>query len=99
MLNGFLLLKIIVLHKASLIIRGLHQIKGAYYTCTYSPIIERKSFKLTYYYCINIYKQDLRHIDIKAAYLNVNLDEKVYVQIQIDDKKKKKKTSINGKSE
>jgi len=56
MLNGFLLLKIIVLHKASLIIRGLHQIKGAYYTCTYSPIIERKSFKLTYYYCINIYK-------------------------------------------
>ena len=29
---------------------------------------------------------DLRQTDIKAAYLNTNLDEKIYVQIPIGDK-------------
>jgi len=51
--------------------------------CICSPKIDIDSFRLT---ITSIYKWDLRQIDIKAAYLNDNLDEKIYVQISMGDK-------------
>jgi len=33
-----------------------------------------------------LYKWNIRQINIKAPYLNANLDEKIYVQISIRDK-------------
>ena len=75
MSNGFFTIKDNGRYKARLVVKGFRQIKGADYTCTYSPTIEVDSFRLIIAIA-SIYIQDLRQIDIKAAYLNANLDEK-----------------------
>jgi len=61
------------------------QIKGDDFICTYSPTIVMDSFKLSIA-ITSIYKWDLRQTDIKAVYINANLDKKIYVQITIGDK-------------
>jgi len=66
------------IYKARLVVKGFRQIKGVDYTCTYFPTIEMDSFRLTISIA-SIYKWDLRQIDIKAACLNTNLDEKIGV--------------------
>jgi len=71
--------------KTILSVKSFQQIKGVDYTYTYSPTIEMNSFSLTIAIAF-IYKWDLTQINIKAAYLNANLDERIYVQISIGDK-------------
>jgi len=46
MSNGFFTIKDNGRYKARLVVKGFRQIKGADYTCTYSPTIEVDSFRL-----------------------------------------------------
>eukprot|EP00833_Pecoramyces_ruminatium_P015598 jgi/Orpsp1_1/1189630/evm.model.d7180000073350.1 len=66
--------------KARLVARGFSQILGIDYVDTFSPTLKQDSLRiitaLATYYKFNIYQ-----LDIKAAYLNAELNEEIYMEI------------------
>ena len=71
--------------KARFVIRGFKQIEGKDFIDTYSPTLQADSFRLTIAIA-SIKKWRIIQIDIKAAYLNAKLNEKIYVKIPEGDK-------------
>eukprot|EP00833_Pecoramyces_ruminatium_P010518 jgi/Orpsp1_1/1184550/evm.model.c7180000089992.1 len=69
--------------KARLVVKGFQQRKD--FLETYSPTVEADSLRLTVGIA-SMYNWNLRQIDIKAAYLNTDLDNKIYTKIPIGDK-------------
>jgi len=72
-------------YKARLVARGFSQILGIDYRETFSPTLKQDSLRiitaLAVYYNFNIYQ-----LDIKAAYLNADLEEELYMDIPQGDK-------------
>jgi hypothetical protein len=69
----------VVRNKARLIVQGYTQVKGLDFGETYAPIarLEAIRFLLAYACAHNI---KLYQMDIKSAFLNGYIDEKVYVE-------------------
>jgi len=71
---------IIIRFKARLVARGFTQIYGIDYIETFSPTLKQDSLRviiaISIYYGFEIYQ-----IDIKAAYLNADLEEELYMEI------------------
>jgi len=79
--------------KARLVARGFQQVPGEDFIETYSPTIQADSLRLTVAIAaINNWK--LRQMDIKAAYLNAELEEKNYIKIPEGDKNYKDKNKF-----
>jgi len=79
--------------KARLVARGFQQVPGEDFIETYSPTIQADSLRLTVAIAaINNWK--LRQMDIKAAYLNAELEEKIYIKIPEGDKNYKDKNKF-----
>jgi len=79
----------IVKYKARLVARGFSQILGIDYIETFSPTLKQDSLRiitaLAVHYNFNIYQ-----LDIKAAYLNAELKEELYMEIPEGDENFKK---------
>eukprot|EP00833_Pecoramyces_ruminatium_P014789 jgi/Orpsp1_1/1188821/evm.model.d7180000067435.1 len=71
--------------KARLVAKGCQQKKGKDFMKTYSPTVQADSLRLTVGIA-SIYHWNLRQLDIKAAYLNADLDKKIYTKIPRGDK-------------
>ena len=76
-------------YKARLVARGFSQILGIDYIETFSPTLKQDSLRiitaLAVHYNFNIYQ-----LDIKAAYLNAELKEELYMEIPEGDENFKK---------
>jgi len=80
---------IIYRFKARIVARGNHQIKGINFLLTYVPTLNLDSIKfIIAYACKQNWK--IFQLDIKSAYLNADLEEKIYVNIPEGDKNYKK---------
>jgi hypothetical protein len=64
---------------------GCQQIAGKDFIETYSPTVQADSLRLTVAISSK-FNWDLKQLDIKAAYLNANLEEKIYTKIPYGDK-------------
>jgi len=62
-----------------LVAQGFLQIPGLDFNETYSPTIRFMSIRLILALVCR-YNLELRHIDVKGAYLNGKLDDNVYMQ-------------------
>lgn len=71
--------------KAPLVARGFKQQKGEDYDLTYSPTLNTDSIKLLIALAAK-FKWKIYQLDIKAAYLNANLDKPIYMNIPQGDK-------------
>ena len=76
-------------YKARLVARGYKQQKGIDYDITYSPTLNTDSIKLIIALAAK-FKWNIQQLDIKAAYLNANIDKTLYIQIPKGDKNFKK---------
>ena len=67
-------------YKARLVARSFTQIHGLNYLDTYAPVTRLETIRLL---CAMANKNDweIRHIDIKTAYLNSNINEEIYMEI------------------
>ena len=67
-------------YKARLVARGFTQIHGLDYMDTYAPVTRLETIHLL---CALATEKDweVRHIDVKTAYLNGDLDKEVYMEI------------------
>jgi len=72
--------------KARLVALGCQQIAGEDFIETYSPTVQADSLRLTVAIASK-FNWDLKQLDIKAAYLNADLEEKIYTKIPYGDKK------------
>ena len=71
---------IIIRFKARLVARGFVQIYGVDYIETFSPTLKQDSLRIII--AISVYLDfSIFQIDIKAAYLNADLDEELYMEI------------------
>jgi len=74
----------IVRCKARLVARGFSQVLGIDYIETFSPTLKQDSLRiitsLAVHYMFNIYQ-----LDIKAAYLNAEINEELYMEIPEGD--------------
>jgi len=71
--------------KARYVIRGFKQNEGIDFIDTYAPTLQIDSLRLTIAIA-SIKQWNLIQIDIKAAYLNAELKEKIYLKIPKGDK-------------
>jgi len=65
--------------------RGFQQIHGQNFIETYSPTVQVDSLRLSVAIA-SLNEWNLKQLDIKAAYLNANLEEKIYLDIILGDK-------------
>lgn len=66
-------------YKARLVAQGFIQIPGQDFTHTFAPVAKWDSIRFVL--CIaTMYDWELRHIDIKTAYLNGTLKEEIYLE-------------------
>jgi len=73
------------IRKARFVIRGFKQIKGKDFIDTYAPTLQSDSLRITIAIA-SIMNWNIMQIDIKAAYLNAELKEKIFVKIPEGDK-------------
>jgi len=66
--------------KARLIAKGYQQKEGKDFISTYSPTAQSDSLRITIAIA-SLNKWNLKQLDIKAAYLNADLNEKIYIKI------------------
>ena len=71
--------------KANLVAKGCQQKEGEDFISTYSPTAQYDSLWITIAIA-SINKWNLKQLDIKAAYLNADLNETIYVKIPKGDK-------------
>jgi len=71
--------------KARLVARGFQQIPGQDFIETYSSTIQADSLRLTVAIA-SLNEWSLKQLDIKAAYLNADLEEKIYLKIPLGDR-------------
>ena len=71
--------------KARLVSLGFQQIPGQDFIETYSPTIQADSLRLTVAIA-TLNEWRIKQLDIKAAYLNADLEEKIYLKIPLGDK-------------
>jgi len=71
--------------KVILVDRGFQQIPGQDFIETYSLTIQADSLRLTVAIA-SLNEWNLKQLDIKAAYLNADLEEKIYLKIPLGDK-------------
>jgi len=64
---------------------GCQQVAGEDFIETYSPTVQANSLRLTLAIASK-FNWDLKQLDIKAAYLNADLEEKIYTKIPYGDK-------------
>lgn len=64
--------------------KGFQQNKYKEFNDTYSPTVQADSLRITIAIAA-INKWNIKQLDIKAAYLNADLDEKVYMNIPQGD--------------
>ena len=76
-------------YKARLVARGFNQKEGIDYELTYSPTLNSDSIKLIIALAAKL-KWNIHQLDIKAAYLNANLDKVIYTTIPPGDANYKK---------
>ena len=79
----------IIKHKARLVARGFKQIEGKDFNITYSPTLNSESIRIILSIASKM-KWKVFQLDIKAAYLNADLDKTLYVNIPEGDKNYKK---------
>ena len=67
-------------YKARLVARGFTQVYGLDYMDTYAPVTRLETIRLL---CALAVKRDweVRHVDVKTAYLNGDLDEEIFMEI------------------
>jgi len=70
----------IVKYKARLVARGFTQISGIDYIDVFSPTLKQDSLRILISIAI-YYNYDIYQIDIKAAYLNANIEEELYIDV------------------
>ena len=75
---------IITKRKARLVARGFRQRRGIDYDLTYSPTLNTDTLKLIFS-LVAKYKWPIQQLDIKAAYLNADLDKEIYMSIPTGD--------------
>jgi len=66
--------------KARIVAKGYSQVKGINFDLTFSPTLGIDSIKLILVLAAK-FKWSVFQLDIKAAYLNANLDKDIYVAI------------------
>ena len=71
--------------KARLVARGFQQIPGQGFIETYSPTIQADSLRLRVTIA-SLNEWNLKHLNIKAAYLYADLEKKIYLKILSGDK-------------
>jgi len=71
--------------KANLVAKGCQQKEGEDFISTYSPTAQYDSLWITIAIA-SINKWNLKQLDIKAAYLNADLNDTIYVKIPKGDK-------------
>ena len=71
-------------YKARLVARGFTQIFGTDFDLTYSPTLNSDSLKFIIVLAAKL-KWNIYQLDIKAAYLNADLDKTIYVNIPPGD--------------
>jgi Reverse transcriptase (RNA-dependent DNA polymerase) len=69
----------IVRFKARLVAKGFSQIPGQDFTYTFAPVARFDSIRVLLA-LVAMYDLELRHIDIKTAYLNGPLEEEIYLK-------------------
>jgi len=69
----------IVKRKARLVARGFTQIYGIDFTATFSPTLRQDSLRIVTAIAAQN-KYNIYQIDVKAAYLNANLEENIYIK-------------------
>ena len=67
-------------YKARLVSQGYSQIPGLNFNETYSPTIQLMAIRLILAIACK-YNLELRHMDVKGAYLNGMLEEEVYMRL------------------
>jgi len=75
----------IIKFKARLVARGFSQKEGVDFDLTYSPTLNLDCIKLILFIAAK-FKWNVQQLDIKAAYLNADLDKNIYVSIPPGDK-------------
>jgi len=68
----------IIDHRAHLVAKGFSQTKGIDYEETFAPVARLDSLHLLLAIAAH-WDLDTHHIDIKLAYLNGDLDKKIYI--------------------
>jgi len=76
---------IITKRKARLVARGFRQRRGIDYDLTYSPTLNTDTLKLFFFPLAEKYKWPIQQLDIKAAYLNADLDKEIYMSMPPGD--------------
>jgi len=79
----------IVKYKARLVARGFTQIYDVDYVDIFSPTLKRDSLRMLIGIAIH-YGYNIYQIDIKAAYLNADIDEELYIDVPPGDDNYKK---------
>ena len=74
----------IVRCKARLVARGFSQVLGIDYIETFSPTLKQDSLRIITSLVVH-YKFNIYQLDIKAAYLNAELNEELYMEIPEGD--------------
>ena len=74
----------VIKHKARFVAKGFIQKYGIDYEMTFSPTLNIDCLKLLIALAAK-FKWDILQLDIKAAYLNANLDKDIYVKIPPGD--------------
>ena len=77
----------IVTRKARLVARGFSQVEGLDYIDTFSPTLRQDTFRIFISIAVQN-KYDLHQMDIKAAYLNADLEEDIYMEIPEGESKR-----------
>jgi hypothetical protein len=66
-------------HKARLVAKGFSQVEGINYIETFSPIAKMNSTYLVIALVVS-HKWEVHHMDVKSAFLHLNLQEKMYME-------------------
>ena len=66
-------------YKARLVIKGYKQIKGLDYFDTYSPVMRINSIRMMLVFS-DMRNLEVHQMDVKATFLNGDLDEEIYME-------------------